>query len=217
MKNALTIILLLLAFSCKTKDTTEPSDNKLTNTEARPKSNNPVTHHEAEHLSQSPTIHPNGDYAIKRFKDTTINNINFGDCDTIQILFGNQYDLLPDHQDLPSIQILNNKENQLLTMYMIYGSIKCDFQQYQIEYTFKKDTSNTMPFRLNVEQFKSGRGIHLGLTVEELRTKIGTSTSVKNENQLTILIYEEYDNLYFGKYYFMNNKLVKFRYGFENP
>jgi len=217
MKNALTIILILLAFSCKTKDSTEPSDNKLSNTDPRPKSNNPVAHHEAEHFSQSSTIHPNGDYAITRFKDSTINNINFGDCDTIQILFGSQYNLLPDNQDLPSIQILNNKENQLLTMYMIYGSIKCDFQQYQIEYTLKKDNSITMPLRLNVEQFKSGRGIHLGLTAQELRIKIGSPTSVRTENELTILIYEEYNNLYFAKYYFRNNKLVKFRFGFENP
>jgi len=42
-------------------------------------------------------------------------------------------------------------------------------------------------------------------------------TEVKKENGLTILIYEEYDNLYFANYYFLNNKLIKFRYGFEYP
>ncbi|MBK8342738.1 MAG: hypothetical protein IPL12_05025 [Bacteroidetes bacterium] len=217
MKKVLSIIIILLIYSCKTKNTSESSNDNLFNTESVPNSNNPNTQLEAEHLSPKQIIHPNGAKEITRFKDTTINNIIFGDCDTVKALFGNQYDLLPDNQDLPSIQVFNNKGDQLLTMFMIYGSVNCDFQQYLVEYSASLDTFYKKPFLLNVEQFKTGRGVYLGQALEQLQSNLGGPTEVKKENGLTILIYEEYDNLYFANYYFLNNKLIKFRYGFEYP
>lgn len=216
MKYLLILSFIPLLFSCKTKHSTKSSENPFKE-ESFPKSTELNTQHEAEHLSLKQIIHPNGAKEITRFKDTTINNITFGDCDTINFLFGKQYDLLPDIQDLPSNQVLNYKGNQLLTMFMIYGSVKCNFQQYLVEYSTSQDTFYKKPFLLNVEQFKTGRGVYLGQTVEQLQSNLGAPTKVKKENGLTILIYEEYDNLYFANYYFLNNKLIKFRYGFEYP
>ena len=216
MKYLLILSFIPLLFSCKTKHSTKSSENPFKE-ESFPKAADLNTQHEAEHLSQKQIIHPNGVKEITRFKDTTINNITFGDCDTIKVLFGSQYDLLPDSQDLPSIQVFNNEGDQLLTMFMFYGSVKCDFQQYLVEYSSSQDTFYKKPFLLNVEQFKTGRGVYLGQTVEQLKSNIGQPTEVKKENGLTLLIYEEYDNLYFANYYFLNNKLIKFRYGFEYP
>jgi hypothetical protein len=161
--------------------------------------------------------HPTGYKDISKFQDTTINGIKFNDCDTIDKLFGDKFELLPDIDDLPAIQILNADKTQLLTMYMWNGSAKCDFSQFQVEYASKRKKYYQAPFTLDTKSFFSGRNIYLGVAASELKKRIGQPNEVRTENGIQILSYQEYNNLYFGDYYFRDGKLIKFRFGEEYP
>jgi hypothetical protein len=162
-------------------------------------------------------LHPTGFKDISKFRDTTINGIRFDDCDTITELFGNNFKLLPDIDDLPALQILNSDKTQLLTMYMWNGNAKCDFSQYQIEYNRGTIKFIQKPFVLDTKSFISVRKISLGITQNELKAKIGQPNEIKIESGLTILSFQEYSDLYFADYYFKGNRLIKFRFGEEYP
>lgn len=203
MKTLITIILTLMLFSCNDNKSVADKDIKSS----------------IEVVSSLDTfiIHPNGYADFFRFKDTTINGIKLNDCDTIEKLFGTNYNLLPDIGDLPCIQILNNTESQLLTMYMWNGNTKCDFSQFQIEFTSTNPKYIQKPFKLNLDNFKSGKAIYLGITSDELKSKIGEPNEIRTEKGLTIFSFQQYNDLYFADYYFKNDTLIKFRYGNEYP
>lgn len=162
-------------------------------------------------------MHPTGYKDISTFLDSTINGIAFNDCDTIRKLFGDTYELLPDIDDLPGIQIFNKDQSQLLTMYMFNGSSKCDFSQFQVEYAYSKARYLQKPFNLKIHFFKSGKGIYLGMTSAQLISMFGKANEIKQEKGFEILSYQQYNGLYFGDYYFKNKKLVKYRFGDEYP
>ncbi|MFT3748368.1 MAG: hypothetical protein QM768_08635 [Agriterribacter sp.] len=162
-------------------------------------------------------LHPSGYENISAFFDTAVNGIRLNDCDTIEKLFGDKYELLPDTDDLPAIQIFNEDKSQLLTMYMFNGSSKCDFSQFQVEYIFRNSKYLQTPFKLGIDIFKSGKGIYLKMTTSQLISKLGKPNEIRNERGCKVLSYQEYKGLYFADYYFKNNKLVKFRYGYEYP
>ena len=162
-------------------------------------------------------LHPTGVKDISRFYDTTINDIKLNDCDTIKKLFGDNYNLLPDIDDFPAIQVFNRNESQLLTMYMHNGSWKCDFSQYQVEYTPAKIKFIQKPFKLELDSFKSGNNLYLGMNLSQLKSKIGEPNETRKEDGYTIFSYQQYNDLYFADYYFKKDKLLKFRFGFEYP
>jgi hypothetical protein len=210
------IVVVLLCFSCTDK---KSSDDKTKNLSADTTLHIDTTLKKGGSNVTSDTfvLHPSGFKDISSFYDTTVNGIKLNDCDTIEELFGDNYKLLPDIDDLPSIQILNNEQSQLLTMYMWNGSSKCDFSQFQVEYVPSKIEYLQKPFNLKTGNFKSGKGIYLGMTSSQLKTKFGKPSEIRHESGLLIYSYQEYNNLYFGDYYFKKDKLVKFRYGNEYP
>jgi hypothetical protein len=216
MRPSSLIVLILLCFSC--------TDKKGSGDKTRNLSTDTILHIDttlkkvgATATADTFVLHPFGFKDISSFYDTTVNGIKLNDCGTIEKLFGDNYKLLPDIDDLPSIQILNHEQSQLLTMYMWNGSSKCDFSQFQVEYVPSKIKYLQKPFNLKIDNFKSGKGIYLGITSSQLKTKFGKPTETRHESGLVVYSYQEYNNVYFGDYYFKNDKLVKFRYGNEYP
>lgn len=165
----------------------------------------------------SSVMHPKGYKNVSTFYDTTINNIRLNDCDTIIKLFGDKYKLSDNMPEFPNIQIINSNQSQLLTMYMMYGSSKCDFSQFQIEYAPNSREKLLKSFKLDLINFISGKGIHLGMSVSQLKLKLGEPSETKQAKRQTILSYQEYNGLYFADYYFKKDRLIKFRYGYEYP
>ena len=132
MRSTSLILLTFFSFACT--DRKKPSDSTLNSTiDTIIKIDSTFNKKSLTPVQDTHVIHPNGYKDISLFYDNTINNIKLNDCDTIEKLFGENYALLPDIDDLPSIQILNNTESQLLTMYMWNGSPKCHFSQFQVE------------------------------------------------------------------------------------
>ncbi len=216
MKPSITIILTLIWFSsCDNKSSSVKekisSNEKVSSVDTTSKKN------VAGISGDTFILHPSGYVDIFQFKDTTINGIKLNDCDTIEKLFGYNYSLLPDIGNLPSIQILNKSESQLLTMYMWNGNTKCDFSQFQIEFTSTNPKYLQKPFKLNLDNFKFGKTIYLGINSDELKSKIGEPNEIRKEKGLTIFSYQQYNDLYFADYYFKTDKLIKFRYGNKYP
>lgn len=213
MRSTLLILLILFSFSCTDRNTSSNKEEKS--------SIDTVAHidtfNTAVPVQDTRILNPTGYKEISLFYDTTINNIKFNDCDTIEKLFGKNYKLLPDIDDLPSIQIFNYDKSQLLTMYMWNGSSKCDFSQFQVEYTLTNTRYLQKPFKLDIDNFKSGKNIYLGITSSQLTSKIGKPNEQRQEDGLSILSYQQYNDLYFADYYFKGNKLIKFRFGNEYP
>ena len=162
-------------------------------------------------------LHPKGYKDISKFCDTTINKIEFDNCQKITKMFGDKFELLPDIDDLPSLEVISNDKTQLLTMFMWNGSAKCHFEQYQVEYLNSKKKFYQKPFSINENTFISGRDIYLGMTQTDLKEKIGIPNETKTEKGVTIYSYQQFNDLYFADYCFKNNKLIKFRFGFEYP
>lgn len=216
MKLSFLIILPLFSFSCIDKKNSSDKEIKsLIDTASHIDTTSKKNVSAA--IYDTFILHPTGYKDISQFYDTTINGIKLNDCDTIEKLFGDNYKLLPDIDDLPSIQILNNKQSQLLTMYMWNGSSNCDFSQFQVEYITTNPKYLQKPFKLRLDNFKSGKTVYLGITSDQLRSRIGKPNEVRNEKGLTIFSYQQYNDLYFADYYFKADKLIKFRYGNEYP
>lgn len=216
MKLSFLIILPLLSFSCIDKKNSSDKEIKsLVDTTSHIDTTSKKNVSAA--IVDTFILHPTGYKDISQFYDTTINGIKLNDCDTIKKLFGDKYKLLPDIDDLPGVQILNNKESQLLTMYMWNGSSKCDFSQFQVEFTTTNPKYLQKPFKLHIDNFKSGKTVYLGITSDQLKAKIGKPTEIRKEKGLMIFSYQQYNDLYFADYYFKADKLIKFRYGNEYP
>ena len=216
MKPSFLIILTFFGFSCNDKRNSSDKEIKsLIDTASHIDTTSKKNVSAA--IGDTFILHPTGYKDISQFYDTTINGIKFNDCDTIENMFGDTYKLLPDIDDLPSIQILNNKESQLLTMYMWNGNSKCDFSQYQVEFTTTNPKYLQKPYKLRIDNFKSGKTVYLGITFDQLKSKIGKPNEIKKEKGLTIFSYQHYNDLYFADYYFKADKLIKFRYGNEYP
>ena len=216
MRPSFLILLSFICFSCNyNKNSSDKGINssidKVSLVDTTSKINIPAI------ILDTFILHPTGYADISQFNDTTINGIKLNDCDTIEKLFGDNYILLPDIDDLPSIQILNNKESQLLTMYMWNGSSKCDFSQFQVELTSTNKKYLQKPFKLTLNNFKSGKTIYLGITSDQLKSKIGKPNEIRKEKGLIIFSYQQFNDLYFADYYFKTDKLIKFRYGNEYP
>jgi hypothetical protein len=216
MKHSFLVILTLFSFSCNNKRKSSDEEIQLViDTASYVDTISKINVSAA--IPDTFILHPIGYKDISQFYDTTINGIKLNDCDTIVKLFGDHYKLLPDIDDLPSIQILNNKESQLLTMYMWNGSSKCDFSQFKVEYTTTNPKYLQKPFKLHLDNFKSGKTVYLGITSNQLKSRLGKPNEVRNEKGLTIFSYQQYNDLYFADYYFKDDKLIKFRYGNEYP
>lgn len=215
MRLSIPIILTFICFSCC--DYKNASDKEVKISREKVPVVDTTLKNTLSMLGDTLVLHPSGYVDIGQFKDTTINGIKLNDCDTIVKLFGDHYYLLPDIDDLPNIQILNNNESQLLTMFMWNGNSKCDFSQFQIEFTSPNPKYLQKPFKLNVGKFLSGKSIYLGITSDELKLKIGEPNEIKKEKGFTVYSYLQYEDLYFANYHFKNDELIKFRYGNKYP
>ena len=93
------------------------------------------------------------------------------------------------------------------------GTIK-DFYAFRVNYNPKNIRPN---LKIETKDFVTGKGIKLGLTENQVKTKLGTPSKKSVENGLTIWRYEMKDDLYFGRYDFKDGRLIQFWFGEEYP
>ncbi len=167
--------------------------------------------------------------------DTTINNILFLNNETSIIRnIGNTESLMISDEDyFPYVYFVSKDETQYIKMTIFAGSSLNSFDVFEIGYV--RDIQYKIPNKSNFENFYTESGIHLGMHKEEVRKIKGSRFVETKSDGFSIMRYqisegEKFDGEnyksrflerngvgYSASYYFKNNKLVKFSYGFEYP
>ena len=161
--------------------------------------------------------------------DTTINGQLFlCNPSSIKTHFGNIMPLLDKNTDLPDVYILNNTEQQYLRMIFHPGNVINSISEFEIglvsdlSLKVKKNSSS-------FESFDTEQQITLGMTKEELLKIKGINYSERIKNDVLSITYviDNYNKspflkkynmpIYVAEYWFKDDKLIKYHFGFLYP
>lgn len=130
----------------------------------------------------------------------------------------------------PKLEFINADKTQKFTVFHCYGSGKNDICTFRVEFRKRSDSIPFYGVYITDKNFKSEKGIQLGITLENFKKKIGTKKFKqeikKGETKITIeLDYTQNDPFlrmynmptYLGEYYFKNDRLIIFEFGFPTP
>jgi len=160
---------------------------------------------------------------ISGFEDNSISGIYYGDEESVYKVLGKDVRMIMDsileldERDFPRIQVITKNKSQLLTCYMYYGDAMNQFRLFRVRYLDPDRKFVKQPYFINDVEFKTGRGIKLGMTKEELTVLFGKPSGNMTDNGLDRITYQEKNGLYYGDYFFNNNKLIKFEFGTIYP
>ena len=163
--------------------------------------------------------------------DTNINGVELMDAKSFEEKF--KAYRLPEYYEAdhpPKLEFINADKTQKFTVFHCYGSGKNDICTFRVEF---RKISDSIPFygvKITDKNFKTEKGIQLGMTFENFKKKIGTKKfkTVIKKGETKIII--ELDNfkddpflqlynmpIYLGEYYFKNGQLIIFEFGFPTP
>lgn len=170
-------------------------------------------------------------YQVDEFlPDISINKkIFLCDAKSIKDNFGDLNLSMNHNSDFPYIFILNKTKEQYLKLIFSPGDIKNSFSQFEVGYTTNSVLNDTFNLISLIDTFFTESGISLGLCEEDILKIKGlnyTKNQIKDTLVLKYLInnYETSDflkkyntPLYFAEYFMYENRLIKFKFGFEYP
>jgi len=129
---------------------------------------------------------------------------------------------------LPYVQLLNKTGSQLLTLIIFPGNPKNTYSRFRVELNNNTEDNKNIKIK-NIEYFKTGKGIKLGITIKKLKELLGREyIEKKNKNKIIVeYLIKDYKKSQFLKYYnfpeyhskyiFKNDVLICFEYGFTYP
>lgn len=163
--------------------------------------------------------------------DTSINGVSLMDWKSFEKKFSSYQ--LPDYVeevDAPKLEFINSNKTQKLIVSHCYASHKDEICRFRIEYRRKNDSIPRFGTVIKDKYYKTDKGIYLGMSLEEFKKKIGIKNykSSYTKGKLKIIITLEDFNKnpflqqynmpkYSGEYYFKNDQLILFKFGFPNP
>ena len=148
----------------------------------------------------------------QKFYESTLNGMEIRDSNSIEQVLKTTKDLI-DMED-EQTEVVSGNGKQLLRMIFLPGDITNQFSQFKVEYAASNQNSD---LKIDSDEFYTGKGIKLGLTEKEVTNLLGEPHELKSQNQIKIYWYRPKQSLYFGNYYFENNKLIKYCFGFDYP
>jgi hypothetical protein len=157
--------------------------------------------------------------------DISINKVIYLlDSKSIINSIGNQKNNIIEDENPTRVQLKNKAETQYLILYHLAGSNTNSFNMFEVGYLSHRDKTF---LKTDFTSFISGNGIRLGISKEALIRIIGKNYIKKQEKGLEIIEYridgrdnfnmflDQYNMpMYSADYYFKNDKLVKFIFGF---
>ena len=158
--------------------------------------------------------------------DTSLNGVFLSNPESSVKVLGKKIEIT-DEDEGPNYSAYNKDKTQTAKFIMHEGDLKNSFNEFSIKYA-GKDKGKTTTLT-NIESFKTGKGIKLGITRKELVEILGIKFKTKKEKETLTLRYQiETPNkskflqtynmpTYHGEYKFKNNKLVEFSFGFKMP
>ncbi|MFZ4414741.1 MAG: hypothetical protein ACOYOV_16775 [Bacteroidales bacterium] len=158
--------------------------------------------------------------------DTSVFGIKLNDSQSKINQVGDQFELRNDNEDLPYEKFCSLDKQQILTLFFHPGGSKNEFSEFQLTYYSKKDAAAVVKTAV----FKTEKGIELGLSMQKLIAVLGYCFKTVKTNKNTEIIKYQIDDfkhseflkrynmpLYYAEYEFKNDKLIRFRFGFEYP
>ncbi len=156
--------------------------------------------------------------------DTSLSGIKIRDPNSTIFVLGPQIKLGGDSTH----NFYSKKKDQVLRLTIHPGDYFNQVSIFQIRYTGKN--KQTYP-KSNLENFKTEKGICLGVSKEYVLSKLGKCYKKSQQGNSEMISYRlespkdsktkllERHNMpiYFAVYYFKNNKLAAFDFGFEYP
>jgi uncharacterized protein YpmB len=155
-----------------------------------------------------------GQKADPKYLDNSVNEIKLRTPETVEKVFGQGKNYVDQNDD--ETEVVNDDGKQLLTMIFYPGGTTNDFYAFRVSYNTKDLKPN---LKIKTKDFVTGKNIKLGLTENQVESKLGAPIKISTENGLTIWNYEteDKDDLYFGRYDFKDGKLIQFWFGEEYP
>lgn len=159
--------------------------------------------------------------------DVSINGMTLMDAESAIRLVGASAKLDESEDDLPHARFVSTNGAQELVLFAHYGAVDDEYAEVEVrvagpEALALKD--------LPIENFTTGRGVGLGMTVGEVQALFGTCLKTRQKTGSELFIEYEIENadrdaelkgfgypIYYAEYAFERGKLVRFRFGFAYP
>jgi hypothetical protein len=145
---------------------------------------------------------------ISEFEDNSINGIYYGDVESVYKVLGKDVEMISDsvleldERDFPRIQVITENKKQLATCYMYYGDAKNQYRLFRVRYLDPDRKFVKQPYVIKDEEFKTGRGVKLGMSKAELIMLFGKPSGEMTDVGLDRVSYQEKKGLYYGDYFF---------------
>lgn len=158
--------------------------------------------------------------------DTSVFNIILLDSQSAVRQVGESYVLIDDHKDMLRKHFCSQDKTQTLTLFFHYGGGKNEVAEFQVKQYELSDSATT----LKTNSFLTNSGIKLGISRQQVTSILGNCFKTVSKNAITETIKYQIDDFnhsaflsrynypsYYAEYEFKENKLVRFRFGFEYP
>ncbi|MDQ3071935.1 MAG: hypothetical protein M3Q97_01535 [Bacteroidota bacterium] len=160
--------------------------------------------------------------------DLIISKMKIGHRQSTEAIIGRDIQTV-DEGYLPRAGYLNRIRDQLLTLFFHHGATKNTFHEVRVRFARPEEQEGADIVQLDVAEFSTGSGIHLGMTKQEVVTTLGKGYDERFEGSMSILEYKVSDPdkfpvlksyrmpAYAAKYIFDEQGLVVMQFGFPYP
>ena len=152
-------------------------------------------------------------YYPKEYDQGIIGICNLFEANSLNKIVKTNYDDLLNESD----EILIINKTSFCKMHIANGGKKGDFQRIEVGYLTQLRNEYKENSFIQIENFKSNRGVHLGMSIENFNN-VFPSTDMKSTiiepEQITIKIDDDF-NVYSASYVFIDSKLVHFQFGYD--
>jgi hypothetical protein len=157
--------------------------------------------------------------------DTSIHNVILCDINSSLSVLGNHWELIEDNIDMPHQNFSNAHGTQFLRCFFHYGDGRYAYSEFEVSYLCNEPKMEA----LSDAEFISGNNIRLGMPRDSVVAAIGNCYLSDTVNHNPVLRYIADDFLhnaflqhwnypkYYAHYEFKEEKLIRFRFGFEYP
>ena len=158
--------------------------------------------------------------------DTSVYNIILHDKESSMRQVGENFAAIDGNMDMPYENFCSQDKKQTLSLFFHYGGVRNSFSEFQVRQYSPSDSAVT----LKTNSFVTNSGIKLGISKDKVVSILGSCfKTINNEKTKETIKYRINDfehsiflkrfnmPIYYAVYEFRSDKLVRFRFGFENP
>jgi|GEM_PF-4599699 len=124
-----------------------------------------------------------------------------------------------EDEGMPTVLFISEDSTQYLRLAAAKGSALGDIEAFEVGYLQYLHTNHQKIGRCIYTDFTTERGLHLDMTTEDIIALKGSGLASEKEGIYSLYYSDnEFDYPYdYARFYFKNNKLVRFRCGYQIP